>query len=244
MTEEASPPVQREDDTRSPPEPDAPAAMPPAPAEAPPPPWRKYVHLAGLSTVSLALDLGTKGWAKATLEGHRRVEVLTDHVYFTFARNRGGAWGLLQDEPESVRRPFFVVISVLAIVFIVSLYRRLTPQQWALRWGLPLVLGGALGNLINRIQWNFVVDFIDVRAGWIGWLNGLFSNAATDHWPTFNIADVAIVAGVALMGVDMFTTRKAPKLPPLPAAPKPPEGGAGPGGEPVAAPEPPAPVEP
>ena len=62
------------------------------------------------------------------------------------AKNRGGAWGLLQDTPEYVRRPFFLLVSALAITFIVSLYRRLAPNQSALRWGLPLVLGGALGT--------------------------------------------------------------------------------------------------
>ncbi len=122
---------------------------------------------------------------------------------------QGGAWGLLQDEPESIRRPFFLGISFLAIAFIVSLYRKLTPQQWALKWGLPLVLGGALGNLVNRVQFNYVVDFIDYRAGWVRWLNGLISSRPTDHWPTFNVADVAIVAGVVLMAVDMFTPRKS-----------------------------------
>jgi signal peptidase II len=228
--------------------PGPPSATVPASVEPALPPWRRFAFLAFLASVSLALDLGSKAWAKEHLEGHRRVEVVTDHIYFTFARNRGGAWGLLQDEPESVRRPFFVVISVLAIVFIVSLYRRLTPQQWALKWGLPLVLGGALGNLINRIQFNFVVDFIDVRAAAIGWLNGLFSSAATDHWPTFNIADVAIVAGVALMGIDMFTTRKttrkeAPSPSPSSAA-APAEPGSGEPGPAPGPPEPPAPVEP
>jgi signal peptidase II len=245
MTEEAAPPPPVPEDERQPPEPDAPARVAPppsgaAPAEAAPPPWRRYVHLAVLATFSLALDLGTKGWAKGHLEGRRRMEVVTDHLYFTFAKNRGGAWGLLQNEPESIRRPFFVVISVLAIVFIVSLYRRLTPQQWALRWGLPLVLGGALGNLINRIQFNYVVDFIDYSASWVAWVQGLFSGAvASDHWPTFNIADVAIVAGVVLMGVDMFTTRKTPKpaaaAPASTGAPKPPQ---------IDPAEPPAPVEP
>jgi signal peptidase II len=274
MTEQATPPVPPDGSPppSAPDDADAGALAPrlpvpeggAAPAAPALPPWRRFVFLGVLASVSLALDLGTKVWAKDQLEGHRRVEFLTDHVYFTFARNRGGAWGLLQDEPESVRRPFFVVISVLAIVFIVSLYRRLTPQQWALRWGLPLVLGGALGNLINRIQYNFVVDFIDVRAACIGWLNGIFSSAPTDHWPTFNIADVAIVAGVGLMGIDMFTTRKttpAPAVTPAaPAAPRPDEPGPASAPEPEPAvidggsppkplidggsPEPPAPVEP
>ena len=199
--------------------PPAPAAPVPGAVQAAPTPgpplWRRFVFLAVISTVLLALDLGTKVWAKASFAGHRRVEVVTDHLYFTFTPNRGGAWGLLQDQPESVRRPFFVVISIVAIVFIISLYRRLTPQQWALKWGLPLVLGGALGNLANRIQYNYVVDFLDFRADWIRLFLG------SDHWPTFNVADVAIVAGVVLMGIDMFTTRKTARAAP-PRAPTPP----------------------
>jgi signal peptidase II len=181
-----------------------------------------YLFLAVVSIVSLALDLSTKAWAKVRLDeaksfAERHIDVLADHLSFTFAKNRGGAWGLLQDEPESIRRPFFLAISVLAIGFIVSLYRKLTPRQWALRWGLPLVLGGALGNLVNRIQYNYVVDFIDYRAGWVRWVNGLLSPHPNDHWPTFNIADVAIVAGVILMAIDMFTP--TPKRPSASAAP-------------------------
>jgi signal peptidase II len=197
----------------------APSAAVAEPAE---PAWRpNYVFLAVLSIVSLGLDLASKAWAKARLEdaksfADRRIEVIHDTFAFIFAKNRGGAWGLLQDEPESIRRPFFLGISVLAIVFIVSLYRKLTPQQWALKWGLPLVLGGALGNLVNRIQYNYVVDFIDVSARWGG---------REHHWPTFNVADIAIVVGVGLMAVDMFTPRKSTKvvvvartdeIPPLP----------------------------
>ena len=121
---------------------------------------------------------------------------------------------MLQDEPESIRRPFFLGVSVVAIVFIVSLYRRLQASQTALRWGLPLVLGGALGNLINRVQYNFVVDFIDAYAN-IG--------SQEHHWPTFNVADVAICVGVGLMAIDMFTTRRPPTsrhaIPPSARAP-------------------------
>jgi signal peptidase II len=166
-----------------------------------------FVFLAVVSVVSLALDLGSKWWAQTRLHvpgsfREPRIEVIKDVLAFHRAENTGGAWGLLGDQPESIRRPFFLVISVLAIVFIVSLYRKLAPHQWALKWGLPLVLGGALGNLINRIQLNYVVDFIDVSARWDG---------RPHHWPTFNVADVAIVAGVILMAVDMFTpAKKAP----------------------------------
>ena len=188
------------------------AAAPRPPAAAPPPLRPSYVFLGLVSIVTLAADLGSKIWAKGHLEDaksfvDRRIDVIPHFLSLTFAANKGGAWGLLQGESESVRRPFFFSISLLAVIFIVSLYRRLTPDQTALKWGLPLVLGGALGNLVIRIQYNFVVDFIDVYAKWGG---------ETHHWPTFNIADVAIVAGVGLMAIDMFTSRKVKA--PAPAA--------------------------
>jgi lipoprotein signal peptidase len=157
-----------------------------------------YLFLAVVAVVSLAADLATKAWAEHRLDGagaFRPVELIPGHLDFVLAKNRGGAWGLLQDTPESVRRPFFLVVSFLAIAFIVSLYRRLAPTQHALRWGLPLVLGGALGNLVDRIRYSHVIDFIHAHMRWGG----------RDHsWPTFNVADIAICVGVGLMALDMF----------------------------------------
>jgi signal peptidase II len=174
-------------------------------AAAPPERGPGYVFLGVVTVLTLAADLGSKWWAKSRLlEGklfsERRIEVIENWFAFSFAKNKGGAWGILQNEPEVVRRYFFLGISILAVVFIVSLYRRLTPGQTALKWGLPLVLGGALGNLVNRIQYNYVVDFIDFY--YVG------KDGNDHHWPTFNVADIAIVVGVGLMAVDMFTTRK------------------------------------
>jgi signal peptidase II len=141
------------------------------------------------------------------------IVLVRDHLQLTLAYNKGGAWGLLQTASEEVRKPFFLFVSVLAIGFIVSLYGRLLPGQRALKWGLPLVLGGALGNLSDRITRSSVVDFIDYRADWIQSMNGFIAKYAsnwsiTDHWPTFNVADIAICIGVGLMGVDMFTSRR------------------------------------
>ena len=213
-------PPAADDQGGSPGEADAPAA------EAPPDkPWHpSYVFLAAVSLVSLAADFGTKQWAKMRLDvpdqpwDERRLELIKNHLAFTLAHNKGGAWGLLSDENEAVRKPFFLAVSIAAIVFIFSLYRKLAPTQLALKWGLPLVLGGALGNLIDRIRYGHVIDFIDVRANVIRSLNSLFTQGASDHWPTFNIADVAIVVGVGLMAVDMFTSRKRKDAPAAPSA--------------------------
>jgi signal peptidase II len=140
------------------------------------------------------------------------------HLTLTLAYNKGGAWGLLQDASETVRRPFFFAVSVLAVLFIVSLYSKLVRGQHSLTWGLPFVLGGALGNLSDRVTRNSVIDFIDYRADWVLGMNRAIARAVphwglTDHWPTFNIADVAICIGVGLMAVDMFTSRRGPERP-------------------------------
>lgn len=173
--------------------------------------------LAVVSIVSLASDIVTKLWAEKKLEGYPGyVNVIDNHLMFVLAKNKGGAWGLLQGQSENVRRPFFLLVSVAAIAFIVTLYRRLQPRQHALKWGLPLVLGGALGNVFDRIRYGFVIDFIDYRADWIKKLNELIqkkypAHIVTDHWPTFNVADIAICVGVALMAIDMLTSRRGKK---------------------------------
>jgi hypothetical protein len=117
---------------------------------------------------------------------------------------------LLQTTSENVRRPFFLVVSVAAIAFIMTLYRRLQPQQRALKWGLPLVLGGALGNVFDRIRYGHVIDFIDAHIVYRG---------IDRHWPTFNVADIAICVGVGLMALDMLGSKRGPGLPPDPRVP-------------------------
>jgi signal peptidase II len=175
------------------------------------------VFLAVVSIASLVSDIGTKLWAEKRLADYPGyVTVVENHLTFVLAKNKGGAWGLLQGESENVRRPFFLLVSVAAIAFIVTLYRRLQPRQYALKWGLPLVLGGALGNVFDRIRYGYVIDFIDYRADWIRKVNELIAkyypkHIVTDHWPTFNVADIAICVGVALMAIDMLTSRRGKK---------------------------------
>lgn len=179
-------------------------------------PLPSTLFLAVVSIVSLVADVGTKLWAEKRFpEGTYSppVVVIENHLSFVMAHNKGGAWGLLQGENENVRRPFFLLVSVAAILFIVTLYRRLQPRQHALKWGLPLVLGGALGNVFDRVRYGHVIDFIDYRADWIKKLNELVQkyypkHVVTDHWPTFNVADIAICVGVALMAVDMLTSSR------------------------------------
>ena len=193
----------------------------PAPGSVRPSQWPQarptFLFLGIVAGISLVADVVSKAWAEIVLSKRTLVDpaivLIPDHLSFTLARNRGGAWGLLENASELVRRPFFLLVSGLAIAFIVSLYGRLGTGQRALKWGLPLVLGGALGNLSDRIIRSSVIDFIDFRANWIESMNrGIFKVVKgwgiTDHWPTFNVADVSICIGVGLMALDMFVSKR------------------------------------
>ena len=194
-----------------------PVGAPPIPAPATVAAHPRFLFFGVVSAISLLADVVTKAWAEVALgvpAGREASIVLVkEHLTLTLAYNKGGAWGLLQDSSETLRRPFFLLVSVLAIAFIVSLYARITPGQRALKWGLPLVLGGALGNLQDRIVRSSVIDFIDYRADWVRSMNTLLTRFSqhwnvTDHWPTFNAADIWICIGVGLMALDMLTSRR------------------------------------
>jgi lipoprotein signal peptidase len=147
-----------------------------------------FAFLAIAASLALAADLGTKWWAEHALGEPR--EVVRGFVALAIAHNPGGAWSVLRDAPEAVRLPFFFSMTVVALGAIVWMYARTGPSQWAMRLGIPLVVGGALGNLVDRVRYGHVVDFIEFHAQFRGELH---------RWPTFNVADVAIVLGIALV---------------------------------------------
>ncbi len=170
-----------------------------------------YLFLTLVSVFTLGVDIASKNWAEKALEVYPgTISIWDNHAAFILAKNRGGAWGFFQGASEAIRRPFFLLVSAAAIVFIVTLFRRLQPKQHALRWGLPLVMGGALGNVFDRIRYGFVIDFIDVHTQYKG---------VDHHWPTFNVADIAICVGVGLMAVDMFTSKRLKPMAPLQPSP-------------------------
>jgi signal peptidase II len=127
-----------------------------------------------------------------------RSEVIDGLLRFRYAENPGAAWGLLRGLPPSLRMPLFHLVSIAAIVLITWYFRKLRgtrEERWA-TLGLPLVLGGAIGNYIDRFTRAFVIDFIE--AHW-------FDKA---YWPSFNVADMAIVVGVGCLVVDAFVRKE------------------------------------
>lgn len=210
---EQAPPAPASPTAGQPPQPGADPARPQASRddddnaeELPPGERASTLFLVVVAFLSAAADLGTKAWAHAQLSGFdgkrggsKTITLIPGYVDFIFAQNPGGAWSFLRSLPDGLRRPFFLFISSAAIVFIVSMYRRVHREQTAMKWGLPLALGGAIGNLVDRIRYGWVIDFIDmyvVRGG------------REQHWPTYNVADIAIVIGVVLMGISMITSSR------------------------------------
>jgi signal peptidase II len=123
--------------------------------------------------------------------GERRV--LTGFFNLVLVLNKGAAFSLLADAP-GWQTPLFVVFSLVAAVIVsVVLFR--SPAQPMLCAGLALILGGALGNVIDRLRFGQVVDFLDFHA--LGW-----------HWPAFNLADSAITVGAALLILEGFFHEK------------------------------------
>ena len=132
----------------------------------------------------VVLDQATKLWALAALEMYRPVEVLP-FFNLTLLHNTGAAFSLLADAGGWQRWLFTLLAIAIAIVVAVWLTRVAGRERWT-ALALALILGGAIGNVIDRLRFGYVIDFLDFHAA--GW-----------HWPAFNIADAAITVGAALL---------------------------------------------
>ncbi len=149
-----------------------------------------------LSAVVLLLDQGSKLLADARLVFHEPVPLLP-FFNLRLAYNTGAAFSFLGNA-GGWQRWFFAGISVLVVGVLVVWMRRLKPEQWQLSLAFALIIGGALGNLIDRLVYGHVIDFIDVYY-------------KTWHWPTFNIADSAITLGAGLLLLDAWAAHRREK---------------------------------
>ena len=109
-----------------------------------------------------------------------------------YTQNRGAAWGVLSGAGEQFRVPFFYLVSIAAVIFIFSYYRKLRTDQRYLQLALALVLGGAIGNAVDRVMRGYVIDFIDWHWFDPNWLRPSL------HWPTFNVASATRSSGFVL----------------------------------------------
>jgi signal peptidase II len=130
----------------------------------------------------LALDQLTKYWIDSSMAIHDTITVLSGFFSITYVRNPGAAFGFLAGASPMFRYAFFAAVNVVAIVLILSYIRKAGEKESRMILGLSLIMAGAVGNLIDRIRFGEVVDFLDFYIGSV-------------HWPAFNVADSSITVG-------------------------------------------------
>jgi signal peptidase II len=156
---------------------------------------RKYVIFGVLSAITIALDQWTKVLARHHLQPRGRDAMVVIDGFFNlrYSENTGVAFGMLQSLPGG--RILLTVVALAAFLLVLSYLRKTDAQHTRMHVALGLVGGGAIGNLIDRIAFGKVTDFVV-------W------HYKQHEWPAFNVADAALVVGVALMALDMFNKKE------------------------------------
>jgi len=143
----------------------------------------------GLSLLVLIFDQASKLVIASSMQLYQSIPI-TSFFKLTYVRNTGAAFSFLSDA-GGWQRWLFAVLAILISIIIAVWLTRLKKQETLLAVALSLILGGAMGNLIDRLAYGYVIDFLDVYY-------------QTWHWPAFNVADSAITLGVILMLVESF----------------------------------------
>lgn len=151
------------------------------------------LRLLWISLLVLVTDQASKAWIQGVFQPYESLEVLP-FFNLVLAFNTGAAFSFL-GEAGGWQRWFFIALAVVVSAVLVAWLARLGDADRRTGWGLALVLGGAIGNVIDRIWLGHVVDFLDFH--WAGY-----------HWPAFNVADMGITCGVALLLLDGFLPRR------------------------------------
>lgn len=133
--------------------------------------------------VVVVLDQLTKAWVRSTMTLNETIPVVGDVVRLTYIHNEGAAFGLSVGPHSS---QVFLVLAAVASVLVLYLLLSAPREERMQRIALALILGGALGNIIDRVRWSMVVDFIQV-------------GVAGHFWPIFNVADSAVTVGAVLL---------------------------------------------
>jgi signal peptidase II len=155
----------------------------------------KRLHYLALSAAVILLDLWTKWLVVARIDLHEAVPVIPDFFQIVHVRNTGAAFGIGANASSKVV-PLLLNAGAIGVFCVVVLYAlRSAITDRLLQTGLHLILGGAIGNLLDRFRFGYVVDFLDVYV-------------RNHHWPAFNVADSAICVGIGLLFLDM---RKKPE---------------------------------
>jgi signal peptidase II len=151
-----------------------------------------------IAVAIVALDQATKAMVKSRLPLHESVTIIPHFFDLTHVRNTGAAFGMLNNINFAYKPAVMVIVALVALGAVASYALTLPATQRIARYGLALILGGAIGNLIDRATMGYVVDFVDVY--WRG-----------VHFWAFNVADSAITVGVTLMLLDVLGVGRVPE---------------------------------
>jgi len=165
----------------------------------------RYLLLAAIAVSVIVLDQATKYWITQSMRLHESIPVVPNLFSFTYIRNPGAAFGLLAGSSNAFRTVFFGVTSFFALALLGTILVRLPRKDWIGQVSIAGILGGAIGNLIDRLRFGEVIDFLDVYL-------------ESYHWPAFNVADSAISVGVVCLIIHFAFERKEASLP-APEAP-------------------------
>ena len=156
---------------------------------------KKKILFLAITVLVILLDQATKAWILATLRLHEGFPLIDGFFSIVHVRNPGAAFGFLAAAPPLFRSLFFLAVTVAAIALILHYLRASRIEEPSLVSALALILAGAVGNLIDRIRFGEVVDFLDVYIG-------------SYHWPAFNVADSAITVGAGVLMAALLRRRK------------------------------------
>ena len=143
----------------------------------------RYVLLALVAATTIILDQASKAYIMGTMRLHESIPIIPGFFSLTYIRNPGAAFGILASSSSGFRLLFFALTSLFALVLLGTIFLRLRHDDWVGQLSIAGILGGAVGNLLDRIRLGEVIDFLDC------YIEGY-------HWPAFNIADAAISVGV------------------------------------------------
>lgn len=159
---------------------------------------RRLEQVCGIvAALVVLLDQVVKALVDRLMSLHESRVVVDGFICLTYVHNRGGAFGFLSDSDFPYQPLLFTLVSLSALVAIAVYGMRLPEASVLPRLALALIIGGAIGNLLDRVFLSYVRDFVDVFWG-------------PHHWPAFNLADSAISVGVGLLVLDMLRSPQAP----------------------------------
>jgi signal peptidase II len=159
----------------------------------------KRLHYLVITGAIILLDAWTKWLIDTRIDLHETITIIPNFFQLVHVRNTGAAFGIGANAQSPIV-PLILNAGAIAVFCVVVVYAmRSAVTDRILQVGLHLILGGAIGNLLDRFRFGYVVDFLDVYATWGG---------REHHWPAFNVADSAICIGIALLFFDM---RKKPE---------------------------------